>query len=69
MKIIKPGAYKAPTYRFTCSRCGCVYECSESELKLEHSDGFYPGHAYTNCPTCDAHLSVDLYAEVINGQR
>ena len=67
MKIIKPGEYKEPTYRFTCTKCGCVYECSKSEIKHEPSDGFYIGHDYTNCPTCDAHLAVDLYAEVVNG--
>lgn len=67
MKIIKPGAYKKLTYRFTCNKCGCVYECSKSELRHEPSDGFYIGHAYTNCPTCGTHLAVDRYAEVLNG--
>lgn len=67
MKILKPGNYKEPTYIFTCYLCGCVYECSKSELKHESPDGMYPGHEYTNCPTCGAHLSVNMYAEVANG--
>lgn len=67
MEILKTGKYKKPTYIFSCNKCGCIYKYNESELKHEQPDGFYPGHEYTNCPTCDAHLAVDLFAEVING--
>lgn len=37
MKIIKKGKIPKTTERFTCSNCGCVFECEVSECNVTFS--------------------------------
>ena len=53
MKIIKAGDIRRidNTRKFTCKRCGCVFEADRSEYHTQ-SD-FRNGHFYVcMCPTC-----------------
>lgn len=67
MKIIKAGLLKetVSTYIGICSKCGCVLECNESELKSK-TETFGIGTMerdevvkYILCPThnCFTHIS------------
>ena len=60
MKIIKKGKIPKTTKRFTCSNCGCVFECEAVEYILHFSqrDGDW---LETDCPTCHATVVRDRY--------
>ena len=62
MKIIKKGTIPKTTKRFTCSNCGCIFECNidEYELHFSQRDGDW---LETKCPDCGARVVRDLYAK------
>ena len=54
MKIIKhgnPHSNSFRTYRFDCSKCGCIFEMSSMELMMQQSSIVFT--ATTKCPECD----------------
>ena len=51
MKIIKKGTKPKTTKRFTCSNCGCIFECDEGEYE-KHFDQRDGGYSEAICPTC-----------------
>lgn len=55
MKIIKEGVKPKQTMRFECDKCGCIFECDESETKkiYDQLDPYYGDKKYMHyCPTC-----------------
>lgn len=58
MKLIKLGKVPEPIkYRFTCSKCDCIFECSadECEEHIEDDFGYYFAWYMTyECPICKA---------------
>lgn len=57
MKIIKKGnleIIKKPK-RFSCSRCGCIFEASKDEYKAgnQYNDIYF----YAECPCCHAYAN------------
>lgn len=58
MKIIKKGIIPIKARRFTCSNCGCIFECEEGEYEV-HFDHF-DDYCTAACPTCgDSCLTPD----------
>ena len=55
MKIIKHGnplpSNFITIYRFHCSKCGCIFEMSKTELMMQQCNLLYT--ATTKCPECD----------------
>ena len=59
MRIIKHGTKPEPRrVRFTCSRCGCVYDCRLGEyvVRAQYNE-FY---AASICPECGANNVTDF---------
>ena len=58
MKIIKDGNIDRETKRFTCKKCGCVFEADKDEYRLVTSTAHqYDGiEAVCDCPCCDANV-------------
>jgi len=59
MKIIRGGDYSRiePLYRFTCWRCGAVWECFKSEcIESYVGESLFEGAVYDykyKCPCCE----------------
>lgn len=54
MKIIKHGTPpKDKVYKFSCKKCGTIFECLGQEVKKDIS-GSYRGESFNeyNCPVC-----------------
>lgn len=52
MVVIKEGKIPDTTKRFTCGRCGCVFECTNAEY-LQYFSQIKDETTYqTQCPTC-----------------
>lgn len=59
MNIIREGDYSGtdPVYRFNCYKCGCIWECHQSEcIKNNFDKNFLPLYQY-KCPCCE-HLAT-----------
>lgn len=50
MDIVVHGIYHNNKYRIKCSRCGCIYDCSEYDL---HNYCGLGEKIYVNCPECN----------------
>ena len=53
VRIIRQGAKNwLKEYRFSCSRCGCIFVANENEYKGfdNQREGFWAEH---DCPNCD----------------
>lgn len=65
MKIIKPGNAANNTqisdYRFICQKCGCVFECDKSEVKMTYVKS--RKHITCPCPSykCDNEVVGEKY--------
>lgn len=56
MKIIKAGFIPKLSnrlLRFTCERCGCIFECETTECWTSGCCSDDPRTWTTYCPTCD----------------
>lgn len=67
MKIIKKGTIPKTTKRFTCSNCGCVFECDKNEYDLHFSqrDGDW---LETKCLECGTRVVRDRYVKGENNE-
>ena len=65
MNIIRDGDKDRldPIYRFVCYRCGCIWECHQSEClsaKIRKEDYLFYGGSYVDkiykykCPCCES---------------
>ena len=52
MKIIKQGNINKlkAVIRFTCSKCGCIFEADNTEYKI--SSQYNEEYCYCECPFC-----------------
>ena len=59
MKIIKDGDLERTkkVKRFECTNCGCVFEASKSEYKVEFEDN--ETYFRCKCPTCKNTVYAD----------
>ena len=59
MRIIKPGdpSRLKETRRFTCQRCGCVFEADKEEYNsgMQYNEIYYK----SQCPTCGTTVYLD----------
>lgn len=51
MKIIKEGTIPSTTKRFTCPKCGCIFECESGEYR-NHTNWCNTAYYVSICPTC-----------------
>lgn len=51
MKIIKEGIIPSTTKRFTCPKCGCIFECELGEYR-NHTNCCNTAYYVAFCPTC-----------------
>ena len=51
IKIIKPGR-PGGIKRFTCSRCGCVFEADEDDYEKRRDDFRMELYVLAACPCC-----------------
>lgn len=51
MKIIKEGTIPSTTKRFTCPKCGCIFECESGEYS-RYTDCYNDAYCSAFCPTC-----------------
>lgn len=63
MKIIKHGNVKNPTHRFECKKCGCIFEITHDEFKL---NTYYTSYNCSGkefiyyCPDCKSAIRYDI---------
>lgn len=55
MKIIKSGGKGKiiDTKQFTCTGCGCIFECEPGEYRIEKAGQLDEESPTANCPECD----------------
>lgn len=51
IKIIKPGR-QGEIKRFTCSRCGCVFEADRDDYEKRRDDFRMEIYVLAACPSC-----------------
>ena len=62
MKILKKGQ-KINNPIFECSKCGCVYECSDEEYDIIPVD-LYAVEFHSQCPACGKIIKQSIPANI-----
>lgn len=54
MKILQQGVLRTYTKKFSCTKCGCIFEADKGEYKgVSQMEYFDTRMSYKcNCPTC-----------------